>query len=122
MRTLVLTLGAVAAVALSADTASAQTLNYVPIDTTKGLVQPTDSAINIVSGTLKIVNRAVADAVDSNGFVKTLNNLLGRTTTRQTTQSNGLPLPNMYESTRYKNSFPAAQPRSYQFGAPIVGR
>lgn len=122
MRTLLIAVGAVAAVTFSAGSASAQNLTYVPIDTQKGLVQPTDSAINIFSGTLKIVNRAVADAVDSNGFVKTINNLLRRNTSTATTQSNGLPLPTLYPSTSYKNSFSPMTPRYQQFGQSVGGR
>ena len=119
MHRFVLALGAAALLA-GANAAHAQTLDFKPIDTSKLIVQPTDTATNIFSGTAKIINRAVADAVDSNGFVKTLNNLLGRKADpKVTTQSNGLPLPSLYPSTQYKNSFTPVLPTSMQFGQSV---
>jgi hypothetical protein len=111
---------AVGAVLASAASASAQGLEYKPIDTNKGIVQPTDAATGIVAGTFRYVSRAIADTIDANGFVKTINNLLGRKPEpKQTTQFGGysaLPLPSMYPSTGYKNSFVPAMPTYQTFG------
>ena len=120
MRTLLIA----AATLLTTGLASAQNLVNVPVDTTKLIVQPADTATNILSGTAKYMNRVVADAVDSNGFVKTLNNLLGRSVDpKRTTQLNSnLPLPTSYQSTRYKNSFQPAMPTTMQYGQSFGGR
>ena len=95
--------------------ASAQVINK-PIDTTSGIVKPVDTATNIFSGTSRYLSRVVASSVDSNGFVRTINNLFSRTSNPTTTQPNGLPLPSMYESTRYKNSFTPVMPRTMTYG------
>lgn len=96
--------------------ASAQGLDYRPIDTNKLVVQPADSATNIFTGTFRYMSRAVAGTIEDNGFVRTINNLLGRRDERVTTQPNGLPLPTMYQSTKYKNSFQPAMPIYSTFG------
>ena len=110
----------VAAVALGlglgTGTASAQTYTSRPIDTNNLIVQPADTATNIFTGTSRILSRAVAGTIEDNGFVRSINSLLGRTTTTQTRQAGGLPLPGTYPSTRYKNSFPAAMPTTMQAG------
>ena len=97
-------------------TASAQTIKSKPLDTDLLVVKPADTATNIFSGTSRYLSRAVAGTIEDNGFVRTINSLLGRTTTRQTKQSNGLPLPGTYPSTGYVNSFKPAMPRTMQFG------
>ena len=101
---------------IGAGEASAQ-ISGKPIDTTTGIVQPVDTATNIFTGTSRYVSRVVANTVDNNGFVKTINNLLGRTPDpKVTTQPGGLPLPTLYPSTQYKNSFVPAMPRYSTFG------
>ena len=122
MRPTVLGLGALCAVLAASSPARAQLQNKV-IDTNALIVQPADTATNIFSATAKYVNRAVASTIDSDGFVKTINNLLGRRSDpKRTTQDNGLPLPGSYQSTQYKNSFIPAMPRTQQFGqsVPVV--
>ena len=112
---------AAAAAALTATCANAQ-LRNVPVDTNQFIVQPTDTATNIFTGTARYVSRAVANTIDNNGFIKTINNLLGRTPDpKQTTQLNSnLPLPNLYQSTNYPNSFTPAMPTTSQFGQSIA--
>ena len=105
-----------AAVATTAGAASAQGLEYKPIDTNALVVQPTDAATNIFSRTARFVSRAVADTIEDNGFVRTLNNLLGfKPQPKQTAQPglSPLPLPGLYPSTGYRNSFVPAMP-TYQ--------
>jgi hypothetical protein len=105
-----------------ASTSQAQGLDFRPIDTEKLVVQPTDAASNIFSGTFKIIGRTVADTIEDNGFVRTINNLLGRRDRRATSQPNGLPLPTMYPSTRYRNSFTPAMPVYSTFGQSVPVR
>ncbi len=113
---------AAAGVGLTAGGAAAQVKN-VPIDTTELIVKPADTATNIFSGTAKFLNRAVADTIDSNGFVKTINNLLGRRVDpKRTTQDNGLPVPSQYPSTRYQNSFQPTRPTTMRYGQSVPAR
>lgn len=112
-----------AATLLTAHLSSAQNLKFKPVDTDLGIVQPVETATNIFSGTARYVSRAIADTIDSNGFVKTLNNLLGRTPDpKQTTQfGSNLPMPGLYQSTRYPNSFKPATPTTMQYGQSFGG-
>lgn len=122
MRTKLLTgLAAVAGVLLLNGTAAAQNYTSKPIDTNALIVQPTDTATNIFSGTVKYVSRAVGSTIESNGFVKTINNLLGRTPSpQQTTQvGSNLPLPNLYQSTRYPSVIKPATPTTQIFGQSV---
>ena len=96
--------------------AAAQTITNVPINTDALIVKPTDTASNIASGTTKFLGRAVAGTLDDNGFVRTINRLLGRSTTLNTRQPSGLPSPSLYPSTKYPNSFKPAMPTTMQFG------
>ena len=96
--------------------ASAQGPAFQPIDANKLVVQPADTATNIFTGTFRYVSRAVAGTIEDNGFVRTINNLLGRRDERVTAQPNGLPLPTMYQSTKYKNSFQPAMPIYSTYG------
>jgi hypothetical protein len=107
---------ALVAILVGANSASAQGLDYRPIDTGKAIVQPLDSATNIFTGTSRIISRAVAGTIENNGFVRTLNNILGRTAAKAPTQSNGIPNPTSYQSTKYDNSFKPVMPTSMQFG------
>lgn len=108
-----------------AGTASAQGLTYQPqgggkpIDTNQLVVQPADTATNIFSSASRYVSRVVANTIESNGFVKTINNLLGRKPDGPNTVQPGpsrLPDPRTYQSTMYKNSFSPAMPTSHQYG------
>ncbi len=103
-------------VMLSAGSASAQ-ISAKPIDTNKAIVQPADAAANIFTGTSRIISRVVANTIDDNGFVRTFNSLLGRKPEpKTTTQPGGLPLPSLYPSTRYPNSFVPVMPKYSTFG------
>ncbi len=96
----------------TAGVTSAQGLVYKPIDTNALVVRPADTATGFFSGTTRFLSRVVADTIDDNGFVKTINNLLGTRRTGATTQPgvSPLPLPGSYPSTMYKNSFVPALP------------
>ena len=110
---------AAVAVAATAGAASAQGLEFKPIDTNALVVQPSDAATNIFSRTARFVSRAVAGTIEENGFVKTLNNLLGfKPQPKQTTQPglSPLPLPGLYPSTGYRNTFMPAMPTYHTLG------
>jgi hypothetical protein len=107
------------AVVATAGTASAQNLEFKPIDTSKLIVQPTDATTNIFARTTQYISRVVANTIDSDGYIKTINNLLGISSSSQPTAQPGfspLPLPGTYPSTGYKNSFQPAMPTYQIFG------
>jgi hypothetical protein len=120
MRTGLLT---VAAVLLYAGAAQAQgRFTYKPIDTERLLVQPGDTASGAAASTttsvFRTVTRTLADTIENNGFVRTVNNLLGRREQPGTVQAglSPLPLPSSYMSTRYKNTGVAQMPIAVPFG------
>jgi hypothetical protein len=103
----------------AAGPAAAQGLEFRPIDTRSLVVQPTDTATNIFTGTTRYLSRVVADTIENNGFVRTINNLLGRRQAAPNTIQPGfsrLPDPRTYPSTAYQNSFTPALPTTQQFG------
>jgi hypothetical protein len=117
-------LGAAGALLASAGTASAQGLEFKPIDTTKAIVQPADATTNILASTARYVSRTVADTIDNNGIVRTLNNLLGRSPAQAATTQPGyspLPAPGTYPSTQYKSALTPAMP-TYQLFGQSVGK
>lgn len=115
---------AVAAVLAAAGTAAAQgPFVYRPIDTNQLVVGPTNAAANVTAattaGTLRTFGRTVAGMIDNNGFVRTVNNLLGQRASMTPAVQPGyspLPLPSSYQSTRYANSFTPAAPIMSTFG------
>ena len=118
------TFAAVAAVLAGAGAASAQTLEYRPIDTNQLVVQPADAATGILSGTARYVSRVVAGVIDDNGVVRTLNNLLGREAEGPPVQAgfSRLPAPGTYPSTKYRSTLTPAMPTSHTFGRTPGGR
>jgi hypothetical protein len=110
---------AAAAVVASAGAASAQQpFVYKPIDTNALIVQPVDATTSGSRTTIRSLARSVAGAIEQNGFVRTVNNLLGTRATPPTVQQgfSPLPLPNTYSSSRYANSFTPMVPRTSTFG------
>ncbi|MGL6097850.1 MAG: hypothetical protein ACRC7O_18870 [Fimbriiglobus sp.] len=109
-------LAAAAAVGLAAGSAAAAgPIVSKPIDTSKYLVQPTDQATGIVTGATRTLSRVVAGTIEENGFVKTINTLLGRKKDPAPTQLNGLPAPSLYPSTSYPNSFQPVMPTAQTY-------
>jgi hypothetical protein len=109
----------------SAGTASAQGLTYKPIDTNAAIVAPTDATTGILTTTTRYVSRVIADTIDNNAVVRTLNNLLGRTPAPGMTTQPGLsplPLPGTYPSTQYKNSFASPAMPIYQTFGQTPGK
>jgi len=84
-----------------------------PIDTNKLLVKPTDAMAGAAAGTstgiFRTATRTIAGAIEGNGFVKTINNLLGRRAKNPTPQAgySALPQPGSYASTGYGTLSPA---------------
>jgi hypothetical protein len=118
---------AVAAILAAVGTASAQQTPgpfvYRPIDTNQLVVQPTNAAANVAatttSGTLRSIGQTVANMIENNGIVRTVNNLLGqRASTMPAVQAgySPLPQPSSYQSTMYPNSFTPAMPVMSTFG------
>jgi hypothetical protein len=114
---------AVAAMAALAGTATAQApFVYRPIDTGQLIVQPTDAltgaAATTTTGTIRTLSRTVAGAIESNGFVRTVNNLFGTRASATPVQAgfSPLPLPTSYQSTRYQNNFLPSMPIMSVYG------
>jgi hypothetical protein len=111
---------ALGTMALGLSTATAQTspgpFIYKPVDTSKYLVQPTDKAVAVTAGattsTFRTITRSVANAIENNGFVKTINNLLGKRAKPDPVQAGFSPLPvtQAYQSQQYPNAFKPAMP------------
>lgn len=123
-RTLAVAVLVVAGAVASAGSATAQGPDIRPIDANQLVVQPTDTATNIFTGTARYVSRVVADTIENNGFVRTINNLLGRRTETPNTIQAGysrLPDPRTYPSTGYTNSFVPAMPTAHTYGqTPVI--
>jgi hypothetical protein len=114
---------AAVAVLATANSALAQRpFVYRPIDTTQMVVQPTEAAATVAggatAGTLRTIGRVVADTIEDNGFVRTINNLLGKRADPPTVQAgySPLPLPTAFQSTKYPNTFKPMMPVLSKFG------
>jgi hypothetical protein len=97
--------------------AAAGDIQFKPIDTNKLVVKPSKAAANLSAQTIKLVGNTAAGAVEQNGFVKTINNVLGVKKSGPPTIQPGrssLPTPAMFSSTKYKNFntpvMPSSQP------------
>ena len=114
-------LGTVMLLAL-AGAAPAQTREFKPIDAGKLVVGPADTAASLAGSTtfggIRKLGRVVADTIEDNGFVKTINNLLGRRAKPGTVQSGFSPLPNPsdYQSTKNRSTIAPMQPIASTFG------
>lgn len=93
-----------------------------PIDTTNLVVRPADTVAGVTSattgGTIRTLGRTVAGAIESNGFVRTINNLFGTraTPTQYQPGYSRLPLPSSYLSTKYTSPFKPAVPVASTYG------
>lgn len=83
--------------------AHAGDVEYRPVDTKKLVVQPSKTAANLAAGTINLVGQTTAGAIENNGWIKTINNVFSVKKTEPKFQTNGLPSPNLYKSTQYKN-------------------
>lgn len=97
--------GAAAVALLAAMPAQAGDIDFRPVDTRKLVVTPSKTAANLAAGTINLVGQTTAGAVESNGYIKTINNLFSVKRKTPTTQAgpSALPAPHLYQSTQYKN-------------------
>lgn len=97
--------GAAAVALLVAVPAQAGDIEFKPIDTKKFVVQPSKTAANLAAGTINLVGQSAASSIESNGYIKTINNLFSFKKVEPKFQNgpSALPSPNMYKSTQYKN-------------------
>ncbi len=106
---------AATALALAAGNAHAADTKFKPIDTEKLLVQPSRTAAKLSAATINLVGNTAANQVESDGFVKTINNLFGfRRQTMSPIQPgpSPLPAPGLFRSMHYKNYNTPVMPKS----------
>lgn len=111
-------MAAVAVTALAAGSASAQQAVRTQPVSPSAIVQPTTNTVaGTVGNVIRGMGSVVSGTLENNGFVKTLNNLLGRTVVTPTQPGfSPLPDPRSFASTRYPNSFRPATPVMSRFG------
>jgi hypothetical protein len=104
--------------------AAAQTPAFKPIDTTKLVVSPADSTASASSSTIRYVGRVIANTIENNAVVRTLNNLLGKPATPAPVQSGLSPYPSplSYPSTQYQSVIKPVLPTTSTFGQSLVGK
>jgi len=109
--------GTIAMAIVAAGPASAGEVQFKPIDTNKLVVKPSKAAADLTAATIKVVGGATAGAVESNGYVKTINNLFGFKKSTPLPVQMGrspLPAPTLFPSTQYKSYntpvMPSSQP------------
>jgi hypothetical protein len=102
MRNLLWGLAAVAAVAVQPATAGQN--QSQPIDTKALVVKPTKAVADLTSATINMAGHTAAGQIESNGYVKTFNNIF-RKPTPTTIQSgpSPLPVPGLFKSNAYPN-------------------
>jgi hypothetical protein len=111
--------GTAAVAILGAVPALAADYDFKPIDTQKLVVQPSKTAANLAAGTINLIGQQTASSIENNGYVKTINNLLGKKSTTPKLQAgpSALPAPYLYKSTMYKNfntpAMPTVQSRAH---------
>jgi len=97
--------GAAALALMATAPARAGDIDFRPIDTKKLVVQPSKAAANLAAGTINLVGQGTANTIESNGYIKTINNLFSFKKKAPTIQAgpSALPAPNLYKSTQYKS-------------------
>jgi hypothetical protein len=95
--------------------ATAGDIVFKPIDTNKLVVKPTKAAADLSAATLKLVGNTTANAVEQNGYVKTINNLFGFRKQQTMPVQPGrspLPVPSLFPSSQYKSYNTPVMPTS----------
>ena len=92
-------------VMVAGTSARAGSIEFRPVDTDKLVRQPSKVAANLAAGTINLVGQTAAGSIESNGYIKTFNNLFSFKRVIPSFQSgpSQLPSPNMYRSTQYRN-------------------
>ena len=95
--------------------ATAGDITYRPIDTNTLVVKPSKAAADLAAQSIKLVGNTAAGAVESDGFVKTINNLFSfKRSTGMAIQPgrSALPAPHLFPSTQYKSNIVPVMPSS----------
>lgn len=104
-----------AALLAGAGPAAAGEVEWKPIDTKKLIVQPSKLAANLTAATIDMAGKTAAQSVESDGYVKTINNLFGfkrRIPTPTQAGPSPLPAPGIFKSTQYDSPLKPAMPIS----------
>ncbi len=86
-----------------------------PIDTNLLVVKPSRAAADIAAGTIELAGNTAAGAIESDGFVKTFNNLFGFRRNQMSTVQPGrspLPIPQLFQYTQYRTYIKPVMPSS----------
>jgi hypothetical protein len=108
-------LAAVALVAVGP--ARAGDIEFKPIDTKKFVVQPSKTTANLAGRTINAIGSTAANTIESNGYVKTINNLFSKKIIVPHTQAgrSALPAPTQFSSSYYKNYNTPVMPKMQTF-------
>jgi hypothetical protein len=114
--------GAATAVLALAGQAGAQSPGFKPIDTNQLVVAPSDATAGVTSNSIRLVGRTIANTIENNGIVRTINNLLGKKPTTAPAQPgfSAYPSPTTYQSTQYQSVIKPVMPQSSLFGQTSV--
>jgi hypothetical protein len=109
-------------VLILAGPAAAQTPAFRPIDTTKFVINPANTTANASAFSIRYVGKVIADTLENNGVVRTLNNLLGKQATPAPTQAgfSKYPAPSTFPSTQYQSVIKPTLPVMSTFGRTPV--
>jgi len=110
---------AVAAVLALNGLARAQSPGFKPIDTNQLVVAPSDAT----SSGIRVLGRSIANTIENNGVVRTINNLFGKKPTTAPPQPgfSSYPSPTAYPSTQYQSMIKPVMPQSTIFGqTPVI--
>lgn len=109
--------GIAALVLIAAAPARAGDIEFKPIDTKKFLVLPSKATATLAGRTINAIGTTAANTIESNGYVKTINNLFSKKIYVPHTQAgrSALPAPTQFSSTYYKNYNQPVMPRMQQF-------
>jgi hypothetical protein len=118
-------IGLLAAVtaAVLAGSATAQSPAFRPIDTTKFVINPANTTADASSFSIRYLGKTIADTIENNGVVRTLNNLLGRQAKPAPVQPgfSPYPAPASFPSTSYQSLIKPSLPQMSTFGqTPIT--
>jgi hypothetical protein len=103
--------------------AAAQTPAFRPIDTTKFVINPANNTADASSFSIRYAGKVIADTIENNAVVRTLNNLLGKPATPAPVQPGYSPYPNptSYPSTQYQSLIKPTLPQMSTFGqTPVI--
>jgi hypothetical protein len=101
--------------AAAAGPATAGEVEWKPIDTKKLMVMPSKTAAALTAATIDMAGKTAAQSVESNGYVKTINNLFGIKRSIPTPTQMGpspLPAPGIFKSTQYMSPIKPQLPTS----------